>query len=1213
MSSIPKLGTPHGGNEAEDAVGLETDGGILVGDTGLTATVSSSENAWISVIMGGSVPDARRQGQEWAKLCETDPRKAMLGALSLIFELAGLPGCLGASDLDADPEAFLAKLPDWIREHCLDVSVYPLLPSAKQGRRSVMSFERFWMVGLGAQNAIALLESQLVALLIRWLLVMHNVPVRSIRHSSTVAGLAVAEALGYHHQTLTKTQETLQKQLEAVGRRNSRREAQLKRDLASLVSHTNEMYRVRTQLLETIVPSRSRDVSVVIRLYTLGAVERSMEKDPDMYLQNKWVARVFLMIHDPSVDVRVKALSVMHQWYATSTKQSEDVQEHLQRFAQKALSHVVERVGDVDPRVATAALKCLRLPALADRLEDEEFDTIVNLCIGARDAAVREEAALFVNSHVFQDPGICVGTSAPLRRGGARCDDSTTVPESERDKELGDVPELELRGADVVRELYNSETSLSMLVEYLDNYVGENLRIAERVVGAFWGRAPALTHWGTMVNLCLVGEAEPGSGLNAISPRQRLALLYIMEAALRKVEAELHNRPADKEAAVVKLNDACAHIIPELPRLLEICRPEEQQSLLLSHVSKILIEYAVANSYNQVLVNTRALCQALRDAIKGQVPLDAARHCTDALLALARCFREAKDTFLDLAKSVHNSCAEILAHQSLSSRADELRLMLGRFLVLSNRGTDLTFGNVSMLNDMMTVLRSRSNCMQQWRLADTIVTRTTEASQPQPPPPARPPEVPDSCMTLQLLEAVIVSQMWYVRMAFWVESRNMEDSSSAEVKQVVEMLQGVGELAVVRQELPRAVDSLRHICMSLISNDTNFYVQFHAYSAYMCIMQLAVGVSEKLSLEVEGGCTRSGPHTHYDINMPQQHMKTLWQYLNSLYLQLSEVDSSGKLFDAEGYHVAAADVYPALSQGTATSARFLTQHFMETTKAAGAVSEDDPSNISELSFGHQLLLAVLASRMVLESQLEDIYAGPLGLLLLTQCEKSRPRPLRELALHLLRRLRELARDSEECAVQYFHMQAMAIVGMFDSAGNGAAQALSSLFVRQWGPRLLPWLEGPFLQVLKQVVVRCVTASRQHLPLLEAFLSWVRHDFMQEPRAREIAEAVLNKCSSIGIKGAEEPIIAKFVQRVCATAALHTASAESTKRHQGAQPAEGQEMPAQGSPVPFVTHRITGKRSIEGAMPEPSQVSLFDEAPAQKLAKTDHADELSPPG
>ena len=53
---------------------------------------------------------------------------------------------------------------------------------------------------------------------------------------------------------------------------------------------------------------------------------------------------------------------------------------------------------------------------------------------------------------------------------------------------------------------------------------------------------------------------------------------------------------------------------------------------------------------SQVLVNSKAVCCALPRAIEGQPPLDTAKYCTHALLALARCFDEAKTTFLDLAK-----------------------------------------------------------------------------------------------------------------------------------------------------------------------------------------------------------------------------------------------------------------------------------------------------------------------------------------------------------------------------------------------------------------------------------------------------------------------------------------------------------------------------------------------------------------------------------
>ena len=117
--------------------------------------------------------------------------------------------------------------------------------------------------------------------------------------------------------------------------------------------------------------------------------------------------------------MRLKALSVIMQWFAPDKRRSEVVKEHLGQWAAQALQHIVERVADVDPRVAQMALRCLRQQELADRLKEDEFDTVVNLVVGSRDVAVREEAALFVNTHVFQDPGICAKEKPKKNKEGS--------------------------------------------------------------------------------------------------------------------------------------------------------------------------------------------------------------------------------------------------------------------------------------------------------------------------------------------------------------------------------------------------------------------------------------------------------------------------------------------------------------------------------------------------------------------------------------------------------------------------------------------------------------------------------------------------------------------------------------------------------------------------------------------------------------------------
>ncbi|CAK0893741.1 unnamed protein product [Prorocentrum cordatum] len=644
----------------------------------------------VAAIQGTWAGAVREHAQEWSELCQRDLRKALLEVLEVVLELAGLPGSLQDADVDGDPQAFLQRLPEWVRIEGLDLQVWPLMPTAKHGKRSLMNFERFWTFAINAQAASTLLEGRVVATLSHWLLAMPRAVIRSLRHVSTAAALAIAEGLGHQHQALNRQHDTFKRQLESSGASNHRQKEQLQKNLQKASAQVEEMYRARTQLLEAIVPNRSRDVSEIIRLHTLCEVEKLMKQDPEMYLSNKWTARVFLMIHDPAVEVRLKAIQVIQSWY-TGIQKSEEVRKHLNNFAQRGLSHLVERIADVDPRVAAAALRCLREPVLAESLEDEEFDRIVNLVVGSQDDSVREEAALFINSHVFQDPGIC-GHVLERRKAG-RPKAGADGGGAEDGGEVGEGGESN-RGPDAVRELYNSETSISMLVEYLENYVGDHLRISERVVAAFWSRAPALCHWGTMVNLCLVGESQCGASMDPVSPRQRLALLYIMEAAVRRAweDFQQSERASQKEVAAAKLNDACAKIIPELPRLLEVCRPDAQHTLLFSHTCKILLDYAVDNTENRIIVNTRALCEGLRRAIESQAPQDTVKYCVDGLLALARCFEDARIAFLDLAKATHHECNnEIQNHDG--SRTEKLRLVLGRLVVMGNRGIDMTFGS----------------------------------------------------------------------------------------------------------------------------------------------------------------------------------------------------------------------------------------------------------------------------------------------------------------------------------------------------------------------------------------------------------------------------------------------------------------------------------------------------------------------------------------
>ncbi|CAE7556274.1 Stag1, partial [Symbiodinium natans] len=153
-------------------------------------------------ILYGNSKDVKLRAQDWAYLCSQDLTAALLEILDLIFRLAGLPQAVVADHLEEDPAKMVIQLPQWVKSNNLDPSIYPLLPSISQSKRSVSNLEKFISQGIGEQNGAALLESQLVASLTRWLLILPNAQIRSVRHVATVAALAVAEALGYQVEAL---------------------------------------------------------------------------------------------------------------------------------------------------------------------------------------------------------------------------------------------------------------------------------------------------------------------------------------------------------------------------------------------------------------------------------------------------------------------------------------------------------------------------------------------------------------------------------------------------------------------------------------------------------------------------------------------------------------------------------------------------------------------------------------------------------------------------------------------------------------------------------------------------------------------------------------------------------------------------------------------------------------------------------------------------
>jgi len=345
--------------------------------------------------------------------------------------------------------------------------------------------------------------------------------------------------------------------------------------------------------------------------------------------------------------------------------------------------------------------------------------------------------------------------------------------------------------------------------------------------------------------------------------------------------------------------------------------------------------------------------------------------------------------------------------------------------------------------------------------------------------------------------------------------------------QIVQNPQADDSSATIRPELPSIASNLRSVCAELLTADTNPYVRFQAFSCYMCLVQLAVGVSDKMCLEFPGddrSLEASSWAGTFPVHIPTAHMNALGQYLNNLYDRLSGALVQEVPYDADVYHCSAPVLHQAPPQHGMTSLHFLWHDFRKH-------SQEENRDCQAIDPERELFLAVVSSRMVLESELESIYAGPIGLMLLTQCERGRPQPLQEVALRLFRRLRELARSAEHFAAEYYRMQRNAVDTVFETKSLAAAASLATTFILHGGPLVLAWLEKAFYDFIASAALSCITPDGSRLPLLVVYGSWPKRGQLPAVRCSVLAAEMKARCEASGFDGRSDARVAGFLGRL----------------------------------------------------------------------------------
>eukprot|EP00392_Amoebophrya_sp_AT5.2_P007925 g7944.t1 len=298
-----------------------------------------------------------------------------------------------------------------------------------------------------------------------------------------------------------------------------------------------------------------------------------------------------------------------------------DARFRFKRWVERNSKFIVERTGDTDEKVACAAVRLCQRHYLADRcLDDIEFEVLVNLLLCGRTPKLRLAAANFVDSHIFQAPGIqdLIDHDAlaldhdAASASGATDDEGGAQHQAPRPPAHHQKSAMKNKGA-LAKKKMNVETTLLMWLAYVEMYAGQHKSILIQAVAAFWEKASCLTAWKTMASLFFLCEGEGASSfadpsvaapvaLEPLAMSKKLALAATMEASLTLLmqgyyAGKLSSGGQNPAAAssIQSLAVACHHLLPNMAKFFELFRAEQYGKLCLSNCFNMLLTFALEN------------------------------------------------------------------------------------------------------------------------------------------------------------------------------------------------------------------------------------------------------------------------------------------------------------------------------------------------------------------------------------------------------------------------------------------------------------------------------------------------------------------------------------------------------------------------------------------------------------------------------------------
>ncbi|KAL3669345.1 hypothetical protein V7S43_005722 [Phytophthora oleae] len=497
---------------------------------------------------------------EWRDRFEENDEKATREVLDLVLQACGGSGqCVPESEPLAQLD--MGDLVDHVVDDLEKANgEYPIVSRGRGMRKFQRTFEEFWEAFVReCYESEILFTSDIATNFIDWLTTLSSSELRPIRHTATVAVLALSNSLVRTAASISEQLAVATRQLNAETNSpsstpgtqkspNMRKVALLKDNKTLYESRLQQVLKLANLIFTGVVVHRYRDVMPEIRVATMQCLGHWIITLPDHFLKDNFLKYLGWLLSDKSAAVRVEVVEILCELYGKDA-------DKLEPFTSRFLPRYLELCNDVDDGVVE---ECIHLLIAVDKhnliSSDIELQPVEKLVFDAEHENIRKAAAEFVCLQ-YDAFGVAV---------------------------------LKSKTATLKKEQLNTQAIalVEFAEEYIQNY-GVPEGAVETLVDAFWGLEDCLVlqDWRLMTDLLLVDKSAPD-----LSSEQQTILLRLLVASVRKLVGDV-NRPvgaaAKREAEQLQEEITVAYC-KDIPSLFLLYQADSDKLALLLELIPML-------------------------------------------------------------------------------------------------------------------------------------------------------------------------------------------------------------------------------------------------------------------------------------------------------------------------------------------------------------------------------------------------------------------------------------------------------------------------------------------------------------------------------------------------------------------------------------------------------------------------------------------------